>query len=136
MISDFCADELMWRPIELRSAADVAALEALLDDGWRIEPIGLEGLPYLAFCGREGATTYRKRVPRAKGRAGAERLLLILQRAAPAARTQRAVFVERGLGGYIDLTGQRPLRSRSGVAVFPIGADATLTIYELRPSSD
>lgn len=136
MITDFCADELMWRPLELRCAADVAALEALLEAGWRIEPIGLDGLPFLAFCGREGATTYRKRAPRAKGRAGAERLLLILQRAGPVARTQRAVFVERGASGYIDLTGQRPGKSRPGVAIFPIGSDATLTIYELRPASE
>jgi hypothetical protein len=130
MISTFCADELRWRPFELTSVADVERLNALFAEGWRIEPIDIEGLPFLAFCGREGDTGWI--TPRsARSREQSHRLLLILQRAAVGQKAQRAVFVERGSGGYIDMRGERPRAGgRRFVALFPIGHDATVSIYD------
>lgn len=131
MISDYCADESRWRPIELSTTADVAALDALLADGWRLERIDIEGLPFLAFCGRGRAMPRRQPAiaPALRGRAS-QRLLLILQHAGSRRRTQRALFVERSPTGYIEMR-NRPVRT-TFVAVFPIGSDATVAIYELR----
>jgi hypothetical protein len=130
MIADsFCADELRWRPIELSSSSDVDTLNALFAEGWRIEPIELEGLPFLAFCGREADSPF---VAQSGSRrlASSPRLLLILQRSTGAPK-QHAVLAERGSTGYIELEGRRS-RAHRMVGIFPVGPDATLTIFQER----
>src|SRR5687768_3782320 len=108
MLTAFCADELRWRPIELQSIEDVGKLNALFDDGWRIEPIAIDGLPFLAFCGRQGEYEYPARAATLTNR-----LLLILQRSVPGERKQRAVFAERAASGYIEWTGHSGAKSKT-----------------------
>jgi hypothetical protein len=129
MITAFCADELRWLPFEMSSVEDVERLNALLADGWRIEPIEIEGLPFLAFCGRRGdAPSFALR--RTREHEEPRRLLLILQRTPGSGRTQRAVFVERSPLGIIELPGRRG--GTRFVATFPVGDNAVVSIFEDR----
>ena len=61
MVLSYCADESRWLPIELTSPDDVEQLNELLSDGWRIERLDIEGLPFLAFCGRKGKSLLAER---------------------------------------------------------------------------
>lgn len=125
MVLSYCADESRWLPIELTSPDDVEQLNELLSDGWRIERLDIEGLPFLAFCGRKSKTLLAER-------GASSRLLLILQRGSSASRAQRAVFIGRTDGGYIELGKSLEERTRPGFAtIFPIGRDGVVSIVEV-----
>lgn len=95
-----------WRAILIRDDADVEHFNALLEKGWYLELIELEGLPYLVLPIAPEDFGTSQANPGEPGEAGrhpnALPLVLILTRQGKR-RRQRGMIMTPDLHGYFDL---------------------------------